>query len=48
MVDDLAGDGDGTAVRDVTGGGEERNLGLRVLKVLGIGCQGSPEFVRRS
>jgi hypothetical protein len=33
---DLAGAGDGAAGRGVAGGGEERNLGCRVLVVLGF------------
>jgi hypothetical protein len=36
MVDDLAGDRDDVAGRIVVGGGEERNLGFRVLVVLGL------------
>jgi hypothetical protein len=36
MVDDLAGAGDRAAGRGVVGGDEERNLGFRVLRVLGF------------
>jgi hypothetical protein len=39
MVDDLAGDRDGAAGRGVADGGEERNLGFRVLGVLGLRVQ---------
>jgi hypothetical protein len=36
MVDDLIGDGDSAAGRGVTGIGEKRNLGFRVLGILGL------------
>jgi hypothetical protein len=48
MVDDLVGAGDGAADHGVVSGNEERNLGFRVLGVLGFTVRGSPEFVRRS
>jgi hypothetical protein len=44
MVDDLAGAGDDAASRSIAGGGEEINLGFRVLGVLGLRVQSSPEL----
>jgi hypothetical protein len=43
MVDDLVGDGDGTAGRGVGGEGEERNLGFWVLGLLGFRMRGLAE-----
>jgi hypothetical protein len=40
MVDDLARYGDGAADRGIVDGGEERNLGFRMLEVLGFRVRG--------
>jgi hypothetical protein len=49
MTDDLVQARDGAAGHGVAGGGEERNLGFQILRILGFRVQGlakvrSPEL----